>query len=81
MDAAGYYGGIADISRQTRRREVRKIAPLKVEVVFSRGANEIRLFVVVDERTGDLLIEQEIVDDTPLLIPITNSSGNISVLI
>ena len=37
----------------------RKVAPLKAEIIFTQGRNEIRLFIGVDTRSGDLLIEQE----------------------
>ena len=37
----------------------RKIAPLKAEMLFRQGQNEFRLFIEVDARSGDLLIEQE----------------------
>ena len=48
----------------TLTTEARKIAPLKAEIVFRQGQNEIHLFIAVDEDTGDLLIEQEGVSDT-----------------
>ena len=44
--------------------EARKIAPLKAEILFRQGRNEFRLFVGVDARSGDLLIEQEGTSDT-----------------
>ncbi len=58
--------------------EVRKITPLKVEVAFSRGANEIRLFITVDENTGDLLIQQEGVSDTAGVYGIQWGCGNLN---
>ena len=49
---------------QTTLTEARKIAPLKAEIVFRHGQNEFRLFIGVDARSGDLLIEQEGTSDT-----------------
>ena len=49
---------------EATQTEARKIAPLKAEVVFRHEQNEVRLFIAVDESTGDLLIEQEGVSDT-----------------
>ena len=37
----------------------RKIAPLKAEIGFRQGQNTFRLFIGVDARSGDLLVEQE----------------------
>lgn len=42
----------------------RKIAPLKAEIVFRQGQNEFRLFIGVDARSGDLLLEQRGTSDT-----------------
>ena len=42
----------------------RKIAPLKAEIVFRQGQNAFRLFIGVDARSGDLLIEQDGTSDT-----------------
>ena len=44
---------------QATLTEARKVAPLKAEIVFRQGQNEFRLFIGVDARSGDLLIEQE----------------------
>ena len=44
--------------------EARKVAPLKAEILFRQGQNEFRLFIGVDARSGDLLIEQEGTSDT-----------------
>ena len=44
---------------QATLTEARKIAPLKAEIVFRQERNEFRLFIGVDARSGDLLIEQE----------------------
>ena len=49
---------------QATLTEARKIAPLKAEIVFRQGQNEFRLFIGVDARSGDLLIEQEGTSDT-----------------
>jgi len=46
-------------SDQMTLTEARKVAPLKAEIVFRQGRNEFRLFIGVDTRSGDLLIEQE----------------------
>ena len=42
----------------------KKVAPLKAEIVFRQGQSEFRLFIGVDARSGDLLIEQEGTSDT-----------------
>ena len=65
-------------TNEATRTEVRKITPLKVEVAFSRGANEIRLFITVDENTGDLLIQQEGVSDTAGVYGIQWGCGNLN---
>ena len=57
----------------------RKIAPLKAELVFSHGQNEIRLFITVDESTGDLLIEQDGISDTTGVYGIQWGCGNLDV--
>ena len=44
--------------------QARKVAPLKAEIVFRQGLNEFRLFIGVDTRSGDLLLEQEGTSDT-----------------
>ena len=62
---------------QAMLTETRKIAPLTAEVVFSQGQNEIRLFIAVDEDTGDLLIEQEGVSDTTGVYGIQWGCGNL----
>ena len=49
---------------QATLTQARKVAPLRAEYVFGHGQNEIRLFIMVDENTGDLLIEQEGISDT-----------------
>ena len=59
--------------------ETRKIAPLKAELVFAQGQNEIRLFIGVDENTEDLLIEQEGTSDTEGIYGIQWGCGNLDV--
>ena len=49
---------------QATLTQARKIAPLKAEIVFRQGQNALRLFIGVDARSGDLLIEQEGTSDT-----------------
>ena len=49
---------------QATLTEARKVAPLKAEIVFRQGQNRFRLFIGVDARSGDLLIEQEGTSDT-----------------
>ena len=44
---------------QATLTQARKVAPLKAEILFRQGQNEVRLFIGVDARSGDLLIEQE----------------------
>ena len=56
----------------------KKIAPLKAELVFSRGENEIRLFITVDESTGDLLIQQEGTSGTAGVSGIQWGCGNLN---
>ena len=63
----------------TLTTEVRKIAPLKVEIVFGQGQNEIRLFIAVDEGTNDLLIEQEGISDVEGVYGIQWGCGNLDV--
>ena len=49
---------------QATLTEARKVAPLRARLVFEQGQNEIRLFIAVDENTGDLLLEQRGFSDT-----------------
>ena len=44
---------------QATLTQAKKVAPLKAEIVFRQGRNEFRLFIGVDARSGDLLLEQE----------------------
>ena len=59
--------------------QARKVAPLKAELVFGQGENEIRLFIGVDTGSGDLLIEQEGVSDTGGVYGIQWGCGNLDV--
>ena len=59
--------------------ESRKVAPLKAEIVFRQGQNEFRLFIGVDARSGDLLIEQEGTSDTAGVYGIQWGCGNLNV--
>ena len=49
---------------QATLTQARKIAPLQAEIVFRHGQNEFRLFIGVDARSGDLLLEQQGTSDT-----------------
>ena len=49
---------------QATLTQARKIAPLKAEILFRQGQSEFRLFIGVDARSGDLLLEQEGTSDT-----------------
>ena len=51
-------------TNQATLTEARKVAPLRARLVFEQGQNEIRLFIAVDENTGDLLLEQKGFSDT-----------------
>ena len=57
----------------------RKVAPLKAEIVFRQGQNEFRLFIGVDARSGDLLLEQEGTSDTEGVYGIQWGCGNLDV--
>ena len=46
-------------ANQATLTQARKIAPLKAEILFRQGQNEFRLFIGVDARSGDLLVEQD----------------------
>ena len=49
---------------QATLTEAKKVAPLRARLIFEHGQNEVRLFIEVDESTGDLLIEQRGFSDT-----------------
>ena len=57
----------------------RKIAPLKAEMLFRQGQNEFRLFIEVDARSGDLLLEQEGTSDTAGVYGVQWGCGNLNV--
>ena len=57
----------------------RKIAPLKAEMLFRQGQNEFRLFIEVDARSGDLLLEQEGTSDTAGVYGVQWGCGNLDV--
>ena len=64
---------------QATLTQARKVAPLKAEILFRQGQNEFRLFVGVDARSGDLLIEQEGTSDTEGVYGIQWGCGNLNV--
>ncbi len=49
---------------QATPTQARKVAPLKAEILFRQGQSNFRLFIGVDARSGDLLVEQEGASDT-----------------
>ena len=55
----------------------RKIAPLKAEIVFTQEQSEIRLFIAIDQSTGDLVIEQKGTSDTAGIYGIQWGCGNL----
>ena len=63
---------------QATLTEARKIAPLKAEIVFRQDRNEFRLFIGIDLRSGDLLIEQEGTSDTKGVYGIQWGCGNLN---
>ena len=67
------------LTDQATLTQARKIAPLKAEIVFRQGRNEFRLFIGVDARSGDLLIEQEGTSDTAGVYGIQWGCGNLNV--
>ena len=64
---------------QATLTEARKIAPLKAEILFRQGQNEFRLFIGVDARSGDLLIEQDGTSETASVYGIQWGCGNLNV--
>ena len=64
---------------QATLTQARKVAPLKAEIVFRQGQNEILLFIGVDQNTGDLVIEQEGTSDTKGVYGIQWGCGNLDV--
>ena len=59
--------------------KARKIAPLKAEILFRQGRNEFRLFIGVDARSGDLLIEQVGTSEIAGVYGIQWGCGNLNV--
>ena len=57
----------------------RKVAPLKAEIVFRQGQSAFRLFIGIDARSGDLLIEQEGTSDTAGVYGVQWGCGNLDV--
>ena len=66
-------------ANQATLTQARKIAPLKAEILFRQGQNEFRLFIGVDARSGDLLVEQEGTSDTVGVYGIQWGCGNLNV--
>ncbi len=64
---------------QATLTQVRKVAPLKAEILFRQGQNEFRLFIGVDARSGDLLLEQQGTSDTEGVYGIQWGCGNLDV--
>ena len=64
-------------TRDTTLTSAQKIAPLKAEIVFTQGQNEILLFIAVDQNTGDLVIEQEGTSETAGVYGIQWGCGNL----
>ena len=65
-------------TRDATRISTRKVAPRKAEIVFRQGQNELRLFIGIDARSGDLLIEQEGTSDTAGVYGIQWGIGNLN---
>ena len=59
--------------------QARKVAPLRARLVFKQGQNEVRMFISVNEKTDDLLIEQRGVSDTAGVYGIQWGCGNLDV--
>ena len=66
-------------TEQATLTAARKVAPLKAEILFRQGQNEFRLFIGVDARSGDLLIEQNGISDTAGVYGIQWGCGNLDV--
>ena len=67
------------LADQATLTQATKIAPLKAEIAFRQGQNEFRLFIGVDARSGDLLLEQEGTSDTTGVYGIQWGCGNLNV--
>ena len=66
-------------TNQATLTTAKKVAPLKAEVVFRQQQNEFRLFIGVDDRSGDLLIEQKGTSDTAGVYGIQWGCANLNV--
>ena len=64
---------------QATLTHARKVALLKAEIVFRQGRSEFRLFIGVDARSGDLLIQQEGTSETVGVYGIQWGCGNLDV--
>ena len=67
------------LADQATLTQAKKVAPLKAELVFRQGQNEFRLFIGVDARSGDLLLEQEGTSDTAGVYGVQWGCGNLNV--
>ena len=65
-------------TNQATLTQARKVAPLKAEILFRQGQNAFRLFISVDAKSGDLLIEQEGTSDTAGVYGIQWGCGNLN---
>ena len=64
---------------QATLTQARKVAPLKAEVLFHQGQNAVRLFIGIDARSGDLMVEQEGTSETAGVYGIQWGCGNLDV--
>ena len=64
---------------QATLTQAKKIAPLRAEIRFRQGQSEFRMFIGVDAKSGDLLIEQEGTSDTPGVYGVQWGCGNLNV--
>ena len=67
------------LADQATLTQAKKVAPLKAEIAFRQGQNEFRLFIGVDARSGDLLLEQEGTSDTAGVYGVQWGCGNLNV--
>ena len=66
-------------TRESTLTEARKIAPLKAEILFRQGGNEITLNIEVEAHTGDLLIGGSGASDTAGVYGIQWGCGGLDV--
>ena len=66
-------------TRESTLTEARKIAPLKAELLFRQGGNEIVLIIAIDPNTGDLLISGDGASDTPGVYGIQWGCGSLDI--